>query len=76
MKRIALALGGLAAAWVAAPSVAMARQGTIDQRTRAGWRARAAAVRTPQPPPVVVIPTQRGVDAGSRVRARSVSRPA
>jgi hypothetical protein len=54
MGKLALALGGLTAAWVVAPVVAMTTRGTIDQRTRAAWRATPAVV-----PPVPVIPAQR-----------------
>ncbi|PVZ04279.1 hypothetical protein [Actinomycetospora cinnamomea] len=71
MKTLALALGGLAV-WVAAPTVAMAAHGTIDQRTRAAWRARAAHAGVPAPAPVVAIPAQRGADAGTRATARVV----
>ncbi|MEJ2887818.1 hypothetical protein [Actinomycetospora aeridis] len=57
MKTLALALGGLAAAWMAAPTVAMAAHGTIDDRTRAACRAtpvrqRFAAVPAPRRAPV------------------------
>ena len=68
MKTLALALGGLAAAWMAAPTVAMAAHGTIEGRTRAGWR-RDAAARTPATRPVVAIPTQRRGGVDTRVPA-------
>ena len=66
MKTIALALGGLAAAWVAAPAVAMAVRGTIDQRTLARWR---EVTPVPAPDAGVPIPEPRRGDVDDRVRA-------
>ena len=44
-----------------APAVAMAAHGTIDQRTRAAWRA-LPAQRAASPPVVVIPEPRRGVD--------------
>lgn len=61
MKTLALALGGLTAAWLAAPTVAMTARGTIDERTRHAWRAVAAGSRDAAP--IVAIPApRRGLD--------------
>ncbi|HWN26936.1 MAG TPA: hypothetical protein VNP37_08210 [Actinomycetospora sp.] len=67
MKTLALALGGLAAAWMAAPTVSLAVHGTIDGRTRAAWRVKARA--TPLPAPLVVIPSPRRGEVGTRASA-------
>ncbi len=67
MKTLALALGGLAAAWMAAPAVSVAVHGTIDDRTRAGWRDTAA--RPTPPTPLVVIPSPRRGEVGTRASA-------
>lgn len=67
MKTLALALGGLAAAWMAAPTVCLAVHGTIDGRTRAGWRDTAVRA-TPPPAPLVVIPSPRR-EVGTRASA-------
>jgi hypothetical protein len=73
MKTIALALGGLAAVWMAAPAVAMTARGTIDQRTRASWRETAAASAdaavASAPGHLVVIPSPRRGDLDDRVPA-------
>jgi len=63
MKTLALALGGLAAAWMAAPTVAMAAHGTVDGRTRAAWRAVPARGR------LAVVPTQRRAPVSERIPA-------
>ena len=63
MKTLALALGGLVAAWMAAPTVAMAAHGTVDGRTRAAWRA--APVRQG----LAVVPTQRRSPVAERIPA-------
>jgi hypothetical protein len=68
MKTLALALGGVAAAWIAAPAVSRAVHGTIDERTRAGWRDTAARA-TPSPAPLVVIPSPRRGQVGTRASA-------
>lgn len=65
MKTIALALGGLTAAWLAAPAVSMTARGTIDQRTCAGWRA-VTPVTTPR---ALTIPSPRRGDLDDRVSA-------
>ncbi|MHC1563422.1 hypothetical protein ACR9E3_31080 [Actinomycetospora sp. C-140] len=65
MKTLVLALGGLSAAWMLAPVVAMSARGTIDSRTRAACR---AAART-APPSVLAIPAQRRGDLDDRVSA-------
>lgn len=67
MRTLALALGGLAAAWMAAPTVCLAVHGTIDGRTRAGWRDTAA--RGTPPAPLVVIPSPRRGEVGTRASA-------
>ena len=66
MKTIALALGGLTAAWLAAPTVAMTARGTLDQRTCAGWRALAPV---PAPRSLATIPAPRRGDLDDRVSA-------
>ncbi|MEJ2862522.1 hypothetical protein [Actinomycetospora flava] len=63
MKTLALALGGLAAAWMAAPTVAMAAHGTVDDRTRAGWRTAPVRER------LAVVPTQRRAPVSERIPA-------
>jgi len=68
MKTLALALGGLATAWLVAPAVSLSSHGTVDQRTRAGWRATAARA-TPPPAPLVVIPSPRRGQVGTRASA-------
>lgn len=65
MKALALALGGLTAAWMAVPMVAMTTRGTLDQRTLAAWRATAAAL----PEPLPAIPAPRRGDVDDRVPA-------
>lgn len=66
MKTIALALGGLTAAWLAAPTVVMTARGTLDQRARAGWRALAPV---PAPRSLATIPAPRRGDLDDRVSA-------
>ena len=68
MKTLTLALGGLAAAWMAAPTVSLAVHGTIDGRTRAAWRVTARRA-TPPPAPLVVIPSPRRGEVGTRASA-------
>jgi hypothetical protein len=68
MKTLALALGGLAAAWMATPTVSLAVHGTIEQRTCAAWRGTAARA-TPPPAPLVLIPSPRRGQAGARASA-------
>jgi hypothetical protein len=68
MKTLALALGGLAAAWMASPAVSLAVHGSVDDRTRAGWRETAARA-TPPPAPLVVIPSPRRGQVGTRASA-------
>ncbi|MDD7966873.1 hypothetical protein [Actinomycetospora lemnae] len=68
MKTITLVLGGLGGlavtSWVAAPTVSMSTRGTIDQRTRAAWRAVPRDVA-----PVAVVPAQRRVPGVERIPA-------
>lgn len=70
MKTIALALGGLSAAgmaaWMAAPTVMMAARGTVDQRTCAGWWDAAPVVVAR---PLATIPAPRRGDLDDRVSA-------
>ena len=68
MKTLALALGGLAAAWMAAPAVSLAVRGTVEQRTCATWRDTAARA-TPPPAPLVLIPSPRRGEVGARASA-------
>ncbi|MDD7930957.1 hypothetical protein [Actinomycetospora straminea] len=72
MKTITLALGGLGglavATWVATPTVLMSTRGTIEQRTRAAWRATSAEVEAPAPP-VAVVPAPRRVPRVERIPA-------
>jgi hypothetical protein len=63
MKTFALTLGGLAAAWMAAPTVAMAAHGTVDDRARAAWRT------SPARPPFAAVPSQRRVPVTERIPA-------
>lgn len=65
MRTIVLALGGAAAAWVAAPVVGMTVRGTVDQRTVAGWR----SASDPAPAPLISIPAQRSGETPDRVPA-------
>ena len=73
MKTIALALGGLGglavATWVATPTVLMSTRGTIEQRTRAAWRAASAAEIGALAPPVAVVPAPRRVPRVERIPA-------
>lgn len=63
MKTLALTLGGLAAAWMAAPAVAMAAHGTVDDRIRAAWRT------APAPQRLAVVPAQRRAPVAERIPA-------
>ncbi|MFC5140749.1 hypothetical protein ACFPK1_21110 [Actinomycetospora rhizophila] len=63
MKTLALTLGGLAAAWMAAPTVAMATHGTVDDRTRAAWRAK------PVRAPFAAVPAPRRAPVSERIPA-------
>ena len=64
MTKFALALGGIAAAWMTKPFVDMAVNGTIDDRTRAAWRR-----TTPGVEPVIAIPAQRSTGLDDRISA-------
>lgn len=66
MKTLVFALGGLSAAWMLAPVVAMSARGTIDSRTRAACRTAAAQA---VPWPVPTIPAQRRGDLDDRISA-------
>jgi hypothetical protein len=68
MKTLALALGGLAAAWMAAPAVSLAVHGTVEHRTRSTWRDTAARV-IPPAAPLVLIPSPRRGQVGDRASA-------
>ena len=63
MKTLALTLGGLAAAWMAAPTVAMAAHGTVDDRTRAAWRTAPVRAR------FAAVPSQRRAPVSERISA-------
>ncbi|GAA4903824.1 hypothetical protein EV188_10474 [Actinomycetospora succinea] len=63
MKTLALTLGGLAAAWMAAPTVAMVAHGTVDDRARAAWRT------APVPRRLAVVPAQRRAPVSERIPA-------
>lgn len=63
MKTLALALGGLAAVWMAAPTVAMAAHGTVDGRARAAWRERPVRER------LAAVPAQRHAPVSERIPA-------
>lgn len=63
MKTLTLTLGGVAAAWMAAPTVAMTVRGTLDDRARAAWRATCDGSRP------AVVPAQRRAPVAERLPA-------
>ena len=65
MKTVVLALGGLTAAWMAAPMVSMAVCGTIDRRTLAACRRPAVEVSGS----MLVIPSPRRGSPVERIPA-------
>lgn len=65
MRKLKLALGAVAVAWVTAPMADMSLRGTTDQRTMARWRSGAPGTVAP----VVAIPAPRSGHGANRIPA-------